>query len=170
MRLKVQRQCHARGRPWSSTQYRSSFSASTRSSEAPHHQGPVARSRARACASVGLNGAVLNNVNADAQVLTAPFLRKVAAIADTGTAAPAGFNAEKTIDASGLIVAPGLVDTPLARTSMTDAQRAGYRDIVPLGRIGEPEDIAPIVAFLLSDASGWMTGQTLHANGGMLMA
>ncbi len=67
------------------------------------------------------------------------------------------------------VVAPGLVDTPLARTSMTEAQRAGYGNVVPLGRIGEPEDIAPVVAFLLSDASGWMTGQTLHANGGMLM-
>lgn len=67
------------------------------------------------------------------------------------------------------VVAPGLVDTPLARTSMTDAQRAGYKNVVPLGRIGEPEDIAPVVAFLLSDASSWMTGQTLHANGGMLM-
>ena len=66
-------------------------------------------------------------------------------------------------------VAPGIVDTPFARKSMNDAQLAARAGQVPLGRIGEPEDIAPVVAFLLSDASGWMTGQTLHANGGMLM-
>jgi NAD(P)-dependent dehydrogenase (short-subunit alcohol dehydrogenase family) len=66
-------------------------------------------------------------------------------------------------------VAPGIVDTPFARKSMNDAQLAARAGQVPLGRIGEPEDIAPVVAFLLSDASSWMTGQTLHANGGMLM-
>lgn len=64
---------------------------------------------------------------------------------------------------------PGITDTPLARAGMTQEildQRA--RD-VPLGRIGQPEDIASVMCFLLSDASAWMTGQTVYANGGMVM-
>lgn len=66
-------------------------------------------------------------------------------------------------------VAPGVTDTPMARDVMTPEQIAARAREIPLGRIGQPEDIARVVLFLLSDASGWLTGQTLHANGGVLM-
>lgn len=40
---------------------------------------------------------------------------------------------------------------------------------IPLARFGEPDDVARVVAFLASDAAGYMTGQTLHVDGGMVM-
>jgi NAD(P)-dependent dehydrogenase (short-subunit alcohol dehydrogenase family) len=67
------------------------------------------------------------------------------------------------------VVAPGIVDTPMAAGVMTPVQIAERGRQIPLGRIGQPDDIARVVAFLLSDASGWLTGQTIHANGGALM-
>jgi 3-oxoacyl-[acyl-carrier protein] reductase len=63
-------------------------------------------------------------------------------------------------------VAPGVVDTEMAREAITErggAIRAG----TPLGRIGTPEDIAGIVAFLASAESGWVTGRTILADGGL---
>jgi NAD(P)-dependent dehydrogenase (short-subunit alcohol dehydrogenase family) len=57
----------------------------------------------------------------------------------------------------------------MAAGVMTPVQIAERGRQIPLGRIGQPDDIARVVAFLLSDASGWLTGQTIHANGGALM-
>jgi 3-oxoacyl-[acyl-carrier protein] reductase len=63
-------------------------------------------------------------------------------------------------------VAPGRIGTERIRASYTDAQwQAGEREI-PLGRVGQPEDVADAVAYLTSDASRYLTGQTLHINGG----
>ena len=66
------------------------------------------------------------------------------------------------------VVAPGFV-----RTAMTDAlgeaQRAKLLERIPSGRMGAPEDIAAAVAYLSSAEAGWVTGQTLHVNGGMAM-
>jgi NAD(P)-dependent dehydrogenase (short-subunit alcohol dehydrogenase family) len=66
-------------------------------------------------------------------------------------------------------VIPGLTDTAQPRVEMGDneLQAAGAR--IPLGRVGRPEDIAAVVAFLLSDESGYMTGQSVAANGGSIM-
>jgi NAD(P)-dependent dehydrogenase (short-subunit alcohol dehydrogenase family) len=65
-------------------------------------------------------------------------------------------------------VAPGVVATPLMESTL---QRPGVRDDflqhIPLGRIGEPADVAESVAFLLSDAARYVTGQTLAVDGGM---
>ncbi|MGB2331243.1 MAG: SDR family oxidoreductase, partial [Pseudomonadales bacterium] len=47
-----------------------------------------------------------------------------------------------------------------------DIPKMGKRLNIPLGRIGDPEDIAPAVVYLASDASSWMTGQTITINGG----
>lgn len=66
-------------------------------------------------------------------------------------------------------VAPGISDTPMARSVMTEAEMQARGREIPMGRYGTADDIANVVCFLLSDASGWMTGQTLHANGGALM-
>jgi 3-oxoacyl-[acyl-carrier protein] reductase len=65
-------------------------------------------------------------------------------------------------------VAPGFVDTDMTR-ALPDAQRAKLLDQIPLGRLGAPEDIAHAVAFLASPQAGYITGATLHVNGGMYM-
>ena len=66
------------------------------------------------------------------------------------------------------VVAPGFIDTDMTR-ALTDQQRASMLGQVPLGRLGEAQDIADSVVFLASDAAAYITGETLHVNGGMLM-
>lgn len=65
-------------------------------------------------------------------------------------------------------VAPGFIQTDMTRF-LTDAQQQGLIQNVPLGRLGTPDDVAAAVAFLASDAAGYITGATLHVNGGMYM-
>ena len=65
-------------------------------------------------------------------------------------------------------VAPGFIDTDMTR-ALSDAQRDVLLRSVPLGRLGAVEDVARAVAFLVSPAAGYITGETLHVNGGMLM-
>jgi 3-oxoacyl-[acyl-carrier protein] reductase len=67
------------------------------------------------------------------------------------------------------VVAPGFVDTDMTR-ALDDDQREALLSDIPLQRLGEPEDIASAVLFLASDQGGYITGQTLHVNGGMFMA
>ncbi len=65
-------------------------------------------------------------------------------------------------------IAPSLTDTPLASSLLNTPEKteaAGKRH--PLGRIGQPKDIASTVSFLLSDESSWITGQVFHVDGGM---
>jgi len=66
-------------------------------------------------------------------------------------------------------VVPGVTETaqPLADTTVEELRSRGAR--IPLGRIGQPEDIAGVVAFLFSDAAGYMTGQAVVVNGGAIM-
>lgn len=66
-------------------------------------------------------------------------------------------------------VAPGFIDTDMTR-SLGDEQRAALIGQVPVGRLGDVQDIAAAVAFLVSPAAGYITGETLHVNGGMFMA
>ncbi len=66
-------------------------------------------------------------------------------------------------------VAPGFIDTDLTK-GLPDATRAGLLARVPLGRLGLPEDIAHAVAYLASPGASYVTGVTLHVNGGMYMA
>jgi 3-oxoacyl-[acyl-carrier protein] reductase len=65
-------------------------------------------------------------------------------------------------------VAPGFIDTDMTK-SLPEAQRGKLLERIPLGRLGAPEDIAHAVAFLASPQAGYVTGATLHVNGGMLM-
>ena len=65
-------------------------------------------------------------------------------------------------------VAPGFVDTDMTR-EMSDEQREAVLKSVPLGRLAAPEEIAAAVAFLASPAAAYITGETLHVNGGMYM-
>ncbi len=66
------------------------------------------------------------------------------------------------------VVAPGLVESAMT-DAMAEAQRGALAERIPLGRMGRPEDIAPAVVYLASDEAGWITGATLHVNGGMAM-
>lgn len=65
-------------------------------------------------------------------------------------------------------VAPGFIDTDMTR-SLADEFQQNLIQHVPLGRLGRPEEVASAVAFLASSAAGYITGTTLHVNGGMYM-
>lgn len=66
------------------------------------------------------------------------------------------------------VVAPGFIDTDMTRV-LGEEQRHAMLAQVPLGRLGQAQEIADAVAFLASDAAAYITGETLHVNGGMLM-
>ena len=65
-------------------------------------------------------------------------------------------------------VAPGMINTPMTQ-ALTEAQQSALKDQIPTGRLGEPEDIAAGITYLASDEAAYVTGQTLHINGGMVM-
>jgi len=65
-------------------------------------------------------------------------------------------------------VAPGFIDTDMTR-ELSDDQRGALLGTIPLGRLGKPAEIASVVAFLASPAAAYVTGETLHVNGGMYM-
>lgn len=65
-------------------------------------------------------------------------------------------------------VAPGFIDTDMTRV-LAEEQKAKLLERIPLGRLGAPEDIAEAVAYLASDRAAYVTGTTLHVNGGMYM-
>lgn len=64
-------------------------------------------------------------------------------------------------------VAPGLVDTEPMRASVPKERQAMVIERTPLGRLGLPQDVADVVTFLASPASGWITGQVIRTNGGI---
>jgi 3-oxoacyl-[acyl-carrier protein] reductase len=66
------------------------------------------------------------------------------------------------------IVAPGFIETPMT-DRLGEAQRTKLAGAIPLGRLGQPADVAAAVAYLASEEAGWVTGATLHVNGGMAM-
>jgi 3-oxoacyl-[acyl-carrier protein] reductase len=65
-------------------------------------------------------------------------------------------------------IAPGFIDTDMTR-ALAEAQRSALNAQIPLGRLGQPADIAGAVAFLCSPDGAYITGETLHVNGGMYM-
>jgi 3-oxoacyl-[acyl-carrier protein] reductase len=65
-------------------------------------------------------------------------------------------------------IAPGFIDTDMTR-ALAEAQRAALNAQIPLGRLGQPADVAAAVAFLCSADAAYITGETLHVNGGMYM-
>jgi 3-oxoacyl-[acyl-carrier protein] reductase len=66
------------------------------------------------------------------------------------------------------VVAPGFIDTDMTR-ALDEAQRDVLLSDIPMQRLGQPQDIAEAVAWLSSEEAGYVTGQTLHVNGGMFM-
>ncbi len=78
----------------------------------------------------------------------------------------------KEVAARGItvnVVAPGFIATDMTDV-LTDEQKAGILSNVPAGRLGEAKDIAKAVAFLASDDAAYITGTTLHVNGGLYMS
>jgi 3-oxoacyl-[acyl-carrier protein] reductase len=67
------------------------------------------------------------------------------------------------------VISPGFIDTDMTR-ALNDSQRETVNSQIPLARLGQPADIAAAVAFLASADAGYITGETLHVNGGMHMA
>lgn len=65
-------------------------------------------------------------------------------------------------------VAPGFIATPMT-DGLTDKQKDGINERIPAGRMGTPDDIAAAIAYLASNEAGYITGQTVHVNGGMAM-
>jgi 3-oxoacyl-[acyl-carrier protein] reductase len=89
-------------------------------------------------------------------------------------AAVAGFSKSlaREVGSRGITVncvAPGFIDTDMTR-ALSEAQREALLVSIPAGRLGSAEDVAAAVAFLASPAAAYITGETLHVNGGMLMA
>ncbi|MBS0499901.1 MAG: SDR family oxidoreductase, partial [Proteobacteria bacterium] len=66
-------------------------------------------------------------------------------------------------------VAPGFIATDMT-AALSDEQKTALTTTIPLGRLGQPADIAHAVAYLASPDAGYVTGQELHVNGGMFMA
>ena len=66
-------------------------------------------------------------------------------------------------------VAPGFIDTDMTR-ALSEAQRTSLLQQIPAGRLGSPEDVAAAVLFLVSPQAAYITGETLHVNGGMYMS
>ncbi len=67
------------------------------------------------------------------------------------------------------VVAPGFIDTDMTQ-ALPEAQRTKLVEMIPAGRLGTPEDVAAAVAFLCEERAGYVTGTTLHVNGGMYLA
>ena len=66
-------------------------------------------------------------------------------------------------------VAPGFIDTDMTR-ELPEEQRQALLSAIPLARLGQPAEIAAVVAFLASEGAAYVTGETLHVNGGMYMS
>ncbi|MCV6612615.1 MAG: 3-oxoacyl-ACP reductase FabG [Amphritea sp.] len=66
-------------------------------------------------------------------------------------------------------VAPGFIDTDMT-SGLPEEHKQTLQGQIPMGRLGQPEEIAAVVGFLASDAGGYVTGDTIHVNGGMYMS
>jgi 3-oxoacyl-[acyl-carrier protein] reductase len=90
---------------------------------------------------------------------------KAAVIGLTKTVAREYASRSVTVNA----VAPGFIDTPMTQGLSAEVKETLQKQI-PLGRLGRPSDVAAAVRFLVSEDAGYITGQVLHVNGGMLMS
>jgi NAD(P)-dependent dehydrogenase (short-subunit alcohol dehydrogenase family) len=131
----------------------------------------VAQAVARALVEAGRPGAIVTVASAQGfrgRQNSAPYVSSKAGLFGL-TKALALDLAEHAIRVN--CVAPGAVETPLMRSVVARVPGGIVASLarIPLGRIGQPEDLAAPICFLLSDAASWITGQTLHVNGGSLL-
>ena len=89
---------------------------------------------------------------------------RIAGMGDLGAA-----TADRDVLAHGRAVAPGFIETAMT-AALSAEQKARLTERIPLARLGQPEDVAAAVLYLASDEAAWVTGATLHVNGGMAMA
>ena len=66
-------------------------------------------------------------------------------------------------------VCPGLIDTEMVRSTISYERTMAYAESFPIARLGEPSEVAELVAFLVSDRAAYITGASLDINGGDLM-
>jgi 3-oxoacyl-[acyl-carrier protein] reductase len=66
-------------------------------------------------------------------------------------------------------VSPGVIDTPYHEQFSSPEMMKGYVNAIPLGRVGKPDEVAKVIAFLASDAASYLAGETIEINGGMFM-
>jgi NAD(P)-dependent dehydrogenase (short-subunit alcohol dehydrogenase family) len=124
------------------------------------------RAEARAMQATG--GGSIVNVSSIAGALTHPWMGAYCASKaglDMLTRCAADELGEHGIRVNSVL--PGLVHTPMAAAlSEIPESREEYLSLMPISRIGEPDDVGRLVAFLLSDAAGWITGQLIGVDGG----
>ena len=93
-------------------------------------------------------------------------------VGDLTSASPREFALAAELGSRGItvnLVAPGFIDTDMTQ-ALPEAQRTKLVEMIPAGRLGTPADIAHAVSFLCDDNAGYVTGTTLHVNGGMYFA
>ena len=66
-------------------------------------------------------------------------------------------------------VSPGVIDTPYHEQFSSPEMMKSYVNGIPLGRVGRPEEVATVIAFLASEAASYLAGETIEINGGMFM-
>jgi NAD(P)-dependent dehydrogenase (short-subunit alcohol dehydrogenase family) len=66
-------------------------------------------------------------------------------------------------------IAPGLIDTAMMRSGLSDVDRRTMEDATPLKRFGTPEEVAAVVVFLASDAASFISGATINVSGGFTL-
>jgi len=124
--------------------------------------------RAEANAMLGSGGGSIVNVSSIAGALTHPWMSAYCvskAGLDMLTRCAADELGEHGIRVNSVL--PGIVKTPMAAAlSNVPVSRDEYLSLMPISRIGEPEDVGRLVAFLLSDEASWITGQLIAVDGG----
>ena len=125
------------------------------------------RAVGRALRDAGHGGSIVN-ISSIAGALTHPWMSSYCiskAAVDMLTRCAADELGEHGIRVNSIL--PGIVETPLAAVlSSQDVSREEYLRLMPISRIGRPEDVGRMVAFLLSDDASWITGQALAVDGG----
>ncbi|WP_113627439.1 SDR family oxidoreductase [Pectobacterium peruviense] len=142
------------------------FNNPVRSSEASLFRRKILTAAAMAAPAILLMGAASSGVQA-AQLK--PATGKVALV--TGSSRGIGAATAKELEGRMISVnaiAPGLVNTTLFTDGKTPQQIAGFAQRPPHKRLAEPEDIANVISTLCSNDGGWVNGQTVFANGGII--
>ena len=80
-----------------------------------------------------------------------------------------GKESKEVINAQGLIVSPGFIDTAMTM-NISEKMKLFLTSRIPMGKLGTGEDVSNCVAFLSSEQASYITGETIHVNGGMYMA